>query len=148
MKQWLAKQRRKMKTPSSVKQHEDEFLLTIRIIIPSSHQGLEVAMKLDTGCEVGNLISRHVVTTLGCLDRIQVLDHEVIGRCLNGQVLKAVGIIILQWQWDGLRNSFSSLFYVIDQDLSPWETVLGSKSITQYGILGLGSSVKQGAMLT
>ena len=91
-------------------------------------------MRLDTGCEVHDLISWEVVDDLGMVDDI-VSKEEAICSCLNGQQLFSVGSITLQWKGKGFRKIFKTTFHVIDRDVLPWQIILGAETIHQHGIL-------------
>jgi hypothetical protein len=91
-------------------------------------------MKLDTGCEVHNLITAQAVSELRMLDEVQALD-EVICICLNGQELRSIGSIVLQWRGKGFRKIFNTRFHVVEEDTLPWEVILGAKTIHEHSIL-------------
>jgi hypothetical protein len=95
---------------------------------------LEFKMRLDTGCEVHNLVTSHVV------DRLQMQKHvawkdEVLCTCLNGEQLLSVGTIILRWKGKRFRKVFATTFHIVDADALPWEVILGGKTIQEHGIL-------------
>ena len=91
-------------------------------------------MKLDTGCEVHNLITMQAVSELKMLAELQALD-DVICICLNGQELRSTGSIMLQWRGKGFRKIFNTRFYIVEGDTLPWEVILCAKTIHEHSIL-------------
>jgi hypothetical protein len=102
-------------------------------------------MRLDTGCDVHNLITREVLKTLK-MSRAVASSSQVICICLNGNELISSGTILLRWKGKGFCKVFETTFHVIEGpngDELPWQVVLGGETIDQHKILrfmGFGGS--------
>jgi hypothetical protein len=91
-------------------------------------------MRLDTGCEVHNLITLQAVHRLHMSDNV-IIHNESICTCLNGELLISMGTVILRWKGKRFRKIFTTAFHVIDGDTLPWDTILGAETIHEHGIL-------------
>jgi hypothetical protein len=91
-------------------------------------------MRLDTGCEVHNLITLQAVQRLRMSDNM-IIYNESICTCLNGELLISMGTLVLRWKGKRFRKIFSTVFHVIDGDTLPWDTILGAETIHEHGIL-------------
>ncbi len=101
-------------------------------------------MKLDTGCDIHNLIAKHIVEELLMSDFVKSYeDREAICTCLNGEDLQSIGTVMLRWKGKQFRKVFTTTFHVIDGDKLPWDVILGGETINEHGILrfaGFGGS--------
>jgi hypothetical protein len=95
---------------------------------------MEFKMRLDTGCEVHDLITRQVVYNLQLSDNV-IPQDEAICACLNGEQLISTGKIVLRWKGKRFRKVFETTFYIIDKDVLPWQVILEAKTIHEHGIL-------------
>ncbi|KAE8450288.1 hypothetical protein EG329_006716 [Mollisiaceae sp. DMI_Dod_QoI] len=91
-------------------------------------------MRLDTGCEVHNLITLQAVHKLNMSDNIIIRD-ESICTCLNGDELMSVGTIVLRWKGKRFRKIFTTVFHVINGNSLPWDVILGAETIHEHSIL-------------
>lgn len=104
---------------------------------------MEFKMRLDTGCEIHNLITSQVVEQLRITDAV-IWEEEVLCTCLNGEQLLSTGFVVLRWKGKRFRKVFTTTFHVIDAGLLPWEVILGAETIQQHGILkfaGFGGAI-------
>lgn len=100
-------------------------------------------MRLDTGCEKHNLITLEAVNKLAMSQKIAI-DNQSICTCLNGEQLISMGTLVLCWKGKSFRKIFTTLFYVIDGDVLPWDIILGAETIYEHGILkfaGFGGAI-------
>jgi hypothetical protein len=95
---------------------------------------VECKMRLDTGLEQHDLISRQLVDELSVSNAI-IIKPMSICVCLNGQELMSSGTINIRWKGKSFRKVFTTKFYVIDRDLLPWEVILGAATINEHKIL-------------
>lgn len=91
-------------------------------------------MRLDTGCEVHNLITLNAVYRLHMFDNMTT-HSEPICTCLNGEQLISMGTLVLRWKGKCFRKIFTTVFHVIDGDALPWDVILGAKTIHEHKIL-------------
>lgn len=91
-------------------------------------------MRLDTGCEIHNLITHQAVHRLQLSQEIAI-RNEAICICLNGQQLISMGTLDLCWKGKSFRKIFTTRFHVIDNDFLPWEVILGAETIHEHRIL-------------
>lgn len=110
---------------------------TVKICSPRLAKFKEFKVKLDTGCEAHNLITIQALSELRMLDEVQALD-EVICICLNGQEMRSSGTVILQWKGKGFRKIFNTHFHLVEEEVLPWEVILGGKMIHEHSILRFG----------
>jgi hypothetical protein len=99
-------------------------------------------MRLDTGCEVHNLITLQAIHRLHMYDKM-IVHSEPICTCLNGEQLTSMGTLALRWKGKRFRKVFTTVFHVIDGDYLPWDVILGAETIHEHGILkfaGLGGA--------
>lgn len=94
-------------------------------------------MRLNTGCEVHDLIASEVVTQLKLENEI-VSSKEDICQCLNGEQLTSIGTITLRWKGKRFRKAFDTTFHVIHDAVLPWQVILGAEKIHEHGILKFG----------
>lgn len=86
---------------------------------------------LDTGCEVGDLISEEVVSALNLWSEVEFC-HEVIGTCLNGGDLRSIGTLMLRVDGRSFRKTFRTRFYVIAGESLSWQVVLGASTCAHH----------------
>ena len=67
-----------------LQENHDPFSRTVKLSYGSSDSSIDCTMRLDTGCEEHNLITREVVQKLG-LSNIMTINREVIRKCLDGE---------------------------------------------------------------
>ncbi|KAH8592646.1 hypothetical protein B0O99DRAFT_597082 [Bisporella sp. PMI_857] len=91
-------------------------------------------MRLDTGCEVYNLITLQTVHRLHMSDKV-IIYSEPICTCLNGEQLISMGTLVLRWKGKRFRKIFTTVFHVINGDSLPWEVILGAETIHEHSIL-------------
>ncbi|KAH8651867.1 hypothetical protein BGZ60DRAFT_420408 [Tricladium varicosporioides] len=91
-------------------------------------------MRLDTGCEIHNLITLQAVHRLHMSDEVTG-DSEPICTCLNGEQLISMGTITLRWKGKCFRKIFTTVFHVINGDSLPWDVILGAETIHEHSIL-------------
>jgi hypothetical protein len=91
-------------------------------------------MRLDTGCEVHNLITLQAVYRLHMSDNMTI-HNESICTCLNGEQLISMGTLVLRWKGKRFRKIFTTLFHVINGDSLPWDVILGAETIDEHCIL-------------
>ena len=104
---------------------------------------VEFKMRLDTGCEVHNLITLQAVRKLHMSENI-ITHDEPICTCLNGEQLISMGTLVLRWKVKGFRKIFTTVFHVIDGDSLLWDVILGAEAIRKHGILkiaGFGGAI-------
>ena len=91
-------------------------------------------MRLDTRCEVHNLITLQAVHKLHMSDNV-IIHNESICTCLNGELLISIGTVVLRWKGKRFRKIFTTVFHVINGDTLPWDTILGAETIYEHRIL-------------
>jgi hypothetical protein len=91
-------------------------------------------MRLDTGCEVHNLITLQAVYRLHMSDNMTI-HNEPLCTCLNGEELISMGTLVLRWKGKRFRKIFTTLFHVINGDSLPWDVILGAETIDEHCIL-------------
>lgn len=99
-------------------------------------------MRLDTGCEVHDLISLETVHRLEMFDYMASC-HKSICICLNGEPLVSAGTISLRWKGKRFRKIFDTTFQVVIDHKLPWDVILGAQTIDEHKILkfaGFGGS--------
>ncbi|KAE9371959.1 hypothetical protein N431DRAFT_339003 [Stipitochalara longipes BDJ] len=117
----------------------EAFTRTISILDPAlAHRPNKFKAVLDTGCHAGNLITSEVVAALGCMDNVQPCN-EVLGICLNGDVLKSTGTIELQWEGAGCYKILKSRFHVIEGNSLAWQIILGAETCASHSLLTVGA---------
>ncbi|KIM97199.1 hypothetical protein OIDMADRAFT_57834 [Oidiodendron maius Zn] len=116
------------------RQSSDPFLKTVKIFSSHVDDYVESKMRLDTGCEVHNLITLQVVNKLHMFDEVTV-HNESICTCLNGEELISMGTLVLRWKGKRFRKIFTTVFHVINSDPLPWEVILSAETIEEHGIL-------------
>ncbi|KUJ20685.1 uncharacterized protein LY89DRAFT_666334 [Mollisia scopiformis] len=116
------------------KQPSDPFLRTVKIFSSHANGYVEFKMRLDTGCEIHNLITLQAVHKLHLFDNTTI-HNESICTCLNGEQLMSMGTLILRWKGKRFRKIFTTIFHVINGDSLPWDVILGAEAIREYSIL-------------
>jgi hypothetical protein len=101
---------------------------------PRSQCFSEAKLKLDTGMDKHNLISRRLVEDLE-LTAFICEQEEDICTCLNGQPLKSTGHITIKWKGKGFLKIFTTLFYVVEEYDPAWEILLSAETIFNERIL-------------
>ncbi|KAE9365189.1 hypothetical protein N431DRAFT_518271 [Stipitochalara longipes BDJ] len=125
------------------KKSSDPFLKTVKIFSSHVIEYVEFKMRLDTGCEIHNLITLQAVHRLHMFHEL-IVYNEPICTCLNGEQLTSMGTLVLRWKGKRFRKIFTTVFHVIDGDCLPWDVILGAETIQEHGILkfaGFGGAI-------
>ncbi|KAG9228432.1 hypothetical protein BJ875DRAFT_477476 [Amylocarpus encephaloides] len=133
---------KKVKRAFKDKEPSDPFLKTVKIFSTPLDCYVDSKMRLDTGCEVHNLITLDVVRRLHLSDKV-IIHSEPIFTCLNGEQFISTGAIVLRWKGKCFRKIFTTVFHVVNGDSLPWEIILGAETIREHSILkfaGFGGS--------
>ncbi|KAH8593913.1 hypothetical protein B0O99DRAFT_688343 [Bisporella sp. PMI_857] len=116
------------------KEPGDPFLKTVKIFSSHINNYVESKMRLDTGCEVYNLITLQTIHKLHMSDQVDICC-EPICTCLNGEQLISMGTLVLRWKGKRFRKIFTTVFHVIDGNSLAWEVILGAETINEHSIL-------------
>jgi hypothetical protein len=92
---------------------------------------------LDSGDEVGNLITEECIVALGLSSKVE-RDDKVIGRCTCGRNISSTGTLVLQLNGDRLSKLLELEFFVVRGDSLPWELFIGAESCYTYHFLKPG----------
>ncbi|CAG8978640.1 hypothetical protein HYALB_00009456 [Hymenoscyphus albidus] len=106
----LTMTRKSIKKTLLKKDSHDPFLRTVKVQSEDPTRYVDFKMRLDTGCEVHDLIASEVVAQLNLKDKIEI-NEEAICDTLNGEQLCSIGTIRLHWKGKRFRKIFDTKFH-------------------------------------